>query len=126
MYDNLKNESDINYKFILLGDSGVGKTCIFKKISYSKFFEENVSTMGVDYNTFNYLIEIEENGKKIKKDIKIKLFDTCGQERYRSVPISYINNSNGIIIVYDITERKSFDNVILWLNSIEKEYSKID
>ena len=126
MSDNEKNESDITYKFILLGDGQVGKTCIFRKISYDKFSKNNVPTIGIDYKVLDYEIEIEENGKKIKKNSKIKLFDTAGQERFRALSSRYINNSNGIIIVYDITERKSFDNVIVWINNVEKEYGKID
>ena len=115
---------NITYKFILLGNGNVGKTCIFKKISADEFSKNSISTIGVDYRVLNYVIEIEENGKKIKKKIKIKLFDTAGQERYRALTKSYINNSNGIIIVYDLTERKSFDDVIVWIRSIEEKYGK--
>ena len=121
-----KDEPDITYKFILIGDAEVGKTCIFTKISYDKFVKSNIPTLGIDYKPLEYEIEIEENGTKIKKNTKIQLFDTAGQERYRSFTKSYINKSNGIIIVYDITNRESFDHVIVWLKSIEEEYGKID
>ena len=118
--------ANITYKFILLGNGNVGKTCIFKKVSSDEFSKNSISTIGVDYRVLNYVIEIEEKGKKIKKKFKIKLFDTAGQERYRALTKSYINNSNGIIIVYDITNRESFDNVVLWIKSIEEEIGKCE
>ena len=122
----MKDETKIVYKFILLGDANVGKTCIFKKISSDKFAKDNISTVGVDFQVLDYEFEIEKNSKKIKKKLKIQLYDTAGQERYRSFTKSYINKSNGIIIIYDITERKSFDDVIVWVKSIEEGYGKID
>ena len=124
--NSINNELDITYKFILLGDKLVGKTCIFEKLFFSKFSKGNTSTIGIDYEYLNYEIEIEENSKKLKKNVKIKLYDTAGQERFRSITESYINNSNGIIIVYDITKRKSFDDVIEWVRSIEEKSGKID
>ena len=120
MSNDVKNEPDITYKFILLGDTRVGKTCIFRKISSNKFFNANVSTIGIDYKVFNYEIEIEENGEKIKKKLRISLYDTAGQERYKTFTKNYINNSNGIILIYDITDRKSFDDVTKWVKSIEE------
>ena len=122
MNEDINNETDIIYKFIMIGDSNSRKTSIFKKLFYDQYCNKNVSTLGLDYKTLNYEIEIEENGKNIKKNTKIKLFDTAGQDRFRSLTKSYINNSNGIILVYDINERKSFDGVIEWVKSIEEEY----
>ena len=126
MSDGINYEPDIIYKFILIGDTNVGKTCIFKKLSCSKFEKNNLPTVGLDYQPLNYVIEIEENSQKIKKKIKIKLFDTAGQERFRSFTKSFVNNSNGIIIVYDITERKSFEDVKVWVRSIEDEFGKCE
>ena len=126
MNDDINNETDISYKFVLVGDSSVGKTCIFKKIAYNKFFKSNISTIGVDYKPLEYEIEETKNGKKIKMKFKIKLFDTAGQDRYRSLTKGYIIGSNGIIIVYDITKRSSFDNVIGWIKSIEEIYGKCE
>ena len=122
----MKDEAEIVYKFILLGDTKVGKTCIFKKISSDKFIKDNISTVGVDFQVLDYEFEIEKNSKKIKKKLKIQLYDTAGQERYRSFTKSYINKSNGIIIVYDITNRESFDHITKWIKDIEEQYGKID
>ena len=126
MNDDINNEPDISYKFILVGDSNVGKTCTFVKIAYGKFDQNTTPTIGVDYKNLNYEIEIEENSQKIKKKFKIKLFDSAGQDRFRALTKSYINGSDGIILVYDITKRESFDDVTEWIKSIEEEYGKID
>ena len=126
MNDDINNEPDIIYKFILIGDSNVGKNDIFKKIAYSEFNQNNIATIGIDYKSLNYEIEIEENGKKIKKKVRINLLDTSGQDRFRSIIKGYINNSNGIIIVYDITNRSSFDNVIGWIKFIEEKFGNCE
>ena len=69
--------------------------------------------------TINYEnIEIEINGEKEKKTFNISFFDTAGQEKYRSIAKNYIKGSDGIILIYDITNRKSFELVESWLNSI--------
>ena len=75
----------INYKFVLLGDSSVGKTSIFTRISGRAFPESSISTLGTDKMNveFDNLI-IEDNDKKYKRNFNITLFDTAGQERYRA------------------------------------------
>ena len=122
-----KENYDILYKFILLGDSLVGKTCIFKKIINNKFDEFTVLTIGMDLKTLDYEIEIEEKEKIIKKKLKIKLYDTAGQERLRCLTKNYLNQNNGIIMVYDITNKESFDNVVTqWLKNIENEFGSCE
>ena len=119
-----EDNSIINYKFALLGDSSVGKTSIFKKISTGEFFLENISTIGTDKKSIEYNdIEIEINGKTEKKSFLIELFDTAGQERYRSITKNYIKGSDGIILIYDITNTQSFENVKAWVNQIREEAS---
>ena len=126
MSAGVNNGSDITYKIILVGDTNAGKTCIFKKIAYDRFDKENVASIGIDLKSLDYVIEIEENGKKVKKNTKILLNDSAGQVRYREIIKSYINQSNGIIIVYDITSRNSFDNVTEWITTIEDEFGKCE
>ena len=114
----------INYKYALMGDSMVGKTSIFKKISTGDFYQESVPTLGYDKRTMEYNdIEIEIDGKIEKKDFSVSLFDTAGQERFRSIAKNYIKGSNGIILIYDITNRESFEHVETWLNSIKEVLS---
>ena len=118
---------DIIYKFMFIGDSGVGKTCIMKRLSEDKFCTNAISTIGVDLKTKDYVIEVEENGKKIKKKIQIKFYDTAGQERFQAFTKDYFNKANGLIMVYDITDKKSFDNIIKrWMSTMEKVYGNSD
>ena len=114
-----KNERINDYKFILIGDSSVGKTSIFKKITTEQFNEKNISTIGMDKRTLNFKdIEVNIKGVPKKLDFNIVLFDTAGQERYRSITKTYFTGSDGVILLYDITSKKTFENVEGWLNSI--------
>ena len=116
--------SVMNYKFALLGDSMVGKTSIFKKISTGDFYLQSIATIGTDKRTMDYNdIEIEIDGKIEKKNFSVSLFDTAGQERFRSITKNYIKGSDGIILIYDITNRESFEHVEMWLNSIKEVLS---
>ena len=109
------------YKFALIGDSSVGKTSIFRKISTGNFNEENISTIGTDKRTINYTeIEVNVKGQKEKKSFEISLFDTAGQERFRSITKNYIKGSDGIILIYDITNKETFDHVEGWLENIKE------
>ena len=109
------------YKFALIGDSSVGKTSIFRKISTGNFNEENIATIGTDKRTINYTdIEVNIKGQKEKKSFEISLFDTAGQERFRSITKNYIKGSDGIILIYDITNKETFDHVEGWLDNIKE------
>ena len=116
--------SKIEYKFILIGNSGVGKTSILKFLSTGVFPQEIISTIGVDKKTLNVSVEVEENNKKIKKDFIISLFDTAGQEKFRSIARNYYKGSDGILLLYDITNRKSFENIEIWIDSITESLGK--
>ena len=121
------NEETITYKIILLGDSTVGKTCIFNRIINDEFNLSNLTTVGYDYKSLEYEVEIEKNGTKKLRKTKILLNDSAGQTRYREITKSLIRNTNGIIMVYDITNKNSFDNVVTqWIKSIEKEYGRCE
>ena len=112
------------YKYILIGDTSVGKTTIFKKVTTGVFCEKNISTIGMDKRTvaFNN-IEVDINGKTQKEDFKIVLFDTAGQERYRSITKGYFQGSDIVYILYDITSKKTFNDVETWLDSITQALS---
>ena len=114
----------IEYKFILIGNSGVGKTSILKFLSTGVFPTEIISTIGVDKKTLNVSVEVEENNKKIKKDFIISLFDTAGQEKFRSIAATYYRGSDGILLLYDITDRNSFESIEMWINSIIESIGK--
>ena len=116
--------SKIEYKFILIGNSGVGKTSILKFLSTGVFPTETISTIGVDKKTLDVSVEIEENNKKIKKNFIISLFDTAGQEKFRSIAATYYRGSDGILLLYDITDRNSFESIEMWINSIIESIGK--
>ena len=119
--------SDLEYRLILLGDTAVGKTCLFKKLTFGVFKEKNVSTIGIDRRTFNVKCDLEEkDGTTDSRTVKISLTDTAGQERYKSLTRSYYKSSDAAIILYDITDRESFENVDSWIQSIISSTSHID
>ena len=115
MEEENSDNSDLQYKILLLGPSGAGKTSLL--LQYSDNIFENVSpTVGVDvrykYITYNY--------KKIKLDI----WDTAGQERYNSVTNSCLNGANAIILVYEKTKKESFDKLKNWFNNNKNNIPK--
>ena len=120
--------SNINYKFILLGNPGVGKSSIFRYLSSGCFKADTISTIGVDKKTLYYSYEIEELQKKkkikrVKNDFTISLFDTSGQERYRAITRNYYKSAEGILLLYDITNRNSFESVESWIEQIKSSIS---
>ena len=124
--DNLPN-TDIEYRLILLGDTAVGKTCLFKKLTFGVFKDKNVSTIGIDRRTFKVKCDLEEkDGTTNSKIVQINLTDTAGQERYKSLTKSYYKSSDAAIILYDITDKQSFINIDNWIQSIIASTSQID
>ena len=99
----------------LLGDSGSGKTSIFSRFVYGKFEENAISTIGIDWAFKN----VELKNKNC--NIKLKLIDTSGKERYR--PFIFLKNIDIFIIVYNITDKKSFHDLTEW-NTIINNYKR--
>jgi Ras-related protein Rab-1A len=108
-------EYDYLFKLLLIGDSGVGKSCLLIRFSDDMFMESYISTIGVDFK-----IRTVELDNKV---IKLQIWDTAGQERFRTITSSYYRGAHGVIIVYDITDQESFQNVNLWLNEIDRHTS---
>ena len=111
--DNNKPIIIYNYsiiRLILLGDSLVGKTSFYNKFFYDKFEMNLNSTIGIIENS--KLIQYNDNF------YKIELWDTAGQERFKSLPKKYYQKVDGVILLYDITNEKSFDNTIKWLKDL--------
>ena len=116
---NQNENENIKYKITLLGDSTVGKTSIFRKLFTSKFREGVLSTVGIDMKTLKIEdVEVNTNGNNEKKCFEIAIYDTSGQERFRSIPRNYIRGSDGIILIYDITNKQSFEHIEIWLKNI--------
>ncbi|RAL52263.1 unnamed protein product [Cuscuta campestris] len=105
-------EYDYLFKLLLIGDSGVGKSCLLLRFADDSYLDSYISTIGVDFK----IRTVEQDGKTIK----LQIWDTAGQERFRTITSSYYRGAHGIIIVYDITDQESFNNVKQWLNEINR------
>ena len=106
---------DFSFKVIVIGDSGVGKSCLTNKATKNIFDEDYNATVGFEFFTFNIKIE--------KKIIKLQIWDTCGQELYRSLITNFYRNTSLAIIVYAINNRESFNNIDMWLKELRKHAS---
>ena len=113
---NDTNDNKAVYKMIIIGESAVGKTCIFKKIVSGTFTAKSISTIGIDRRTLTFKINTEDG----EKEIDVQLWDTAGQERFRSITTSYYKASQGLILMYDITKRDSFDALGIWIDSVRE------
>ena len=111
----MSDNNEIEYKIILVGNSGVGKTSFFRKLSTGEFSENNIMTLGVEKISFDINIT---NDKNEQKKIDVSVLDTAGQEKFRSLTVQYFKGSDGVFLLYDITERKSFENVEMWIDSL--------
>ncbi|CAI0437667.1 unnamed protein product [Linum tenue] len=99
------SEYDYLFKLLLIGDSSVGKSCLLLRFADDSYVDSYISTIGVDFK----IRTVEQDGKTIK----LQIWDTAGQERFRTITSSYYRGAHGIIIVYDVTEMESFNNVKL-------------
>ena len=104
---------DYKIKIIVVGDSGVGKTNLINRFASDKFDTNSKATIGVEF--------VYKALKINKEVIKVEVWDTAGQERYRAITSSYYNGSKGAIIVYDITNENSFNNIESWMKEVSKK-----
>ncbi|XP_072020367.1 ras-related protein Rab-8A-like [Amphiura filiformis] len=102
-------------KLLILGDASVGKTSILVRFTNQYFDDNYLMTIGIDFK----IRTIELDGKKIK----LQIWDTAGQERFRTITNAYYRGAMGIMLVYDITNQKSFDNIRNWIRNIEEHAS---
>ena len=108
--------SEFAFKILLLGDSSVGKTCFLKRYTDNTFQDAYLSTIGFD---FKYKFVTLEEGKTVK----VQLWDTAGEERFRTIAKSYYKGAHGIVLIYDVTNRKTYDNIRKWMNQIKDDSS---
>ena len=111
-----KYKKDILYKILLLGDWSVGKTCFLMRYTDNTFTDIHLSTVGIDYKLKSIALDNGEN-------IKVQIWDTAGQDRYKSITKSYIKGANGIILIYDVTKRKTFEGIQNWVKQIKEQVS---
>jgi len=105
-------EHDYFFKILLIGDSGVGKSCLLLRFADDSWTETHISTIGVDFKIKTLDID--------SKTVKLQIWDTAGQERFRTITSSYYRGAQGIILVYDCTDRESFNNVKQWMGEIDR------
>lgn len=106
----MKVDFDHLFKILVIGDSGVGKSSLISKLCNGKMQDSYVSTIGVDFNVKTMIVD--------GKIIKLQIWDTAGQERFKSVTTSYYRGAIGVLIVYDINDKRSFDNIKNWLREV--------
>ena len=110
---------DYSFKVIILGSSGVGKTCILQRYCNDVYDEtKQRATLSFDYLTKKFDID--------KSKVSLNIWDTVGQERFRNITRSYYNNANGAILVYDTTSMKSFKKLEYWIKDLEENGKNIE
>mmetsp|Transcript_15205 Transcript_15205/g.31723 ORF Transcript_15205/g.31723 Transcript_15205/m.31723 type:complete len:206 (+) Transcript_15205:127-744(+) len=107
-----KREYDHLFKLVLIGDSGVGKSCLLLRFADREFTESYISTIGVDFR----FRTVDIDGQTVK----LQIWDTAGQERFRTITSAYYRGADGIIMVYDVTNRDSFLHVRDWLAEVNR------
>ena len=110
--DLISQDYDYLFKVLLLGDSGAGKSSLILRYTEETFNSKLVNSIGVDFK----MKKREIDGKVIK----VQIWDTAGHERFRSITYSYYRGANAIIIVFDLSDKKSFISITEWLKQIEK------
>ena len=107
-------ENDIiEFKIITLGDSGVGKTSIIKRYVYNKFEYNSINTIGISYSFKDVTLP---NGQIIK----LKLIDTAGQEKYRSLSKTYFKHANGVFFIFSLNDPSTFNNLEQWIKDFDE------
>eukprot|EP00389_Voromonas_pontica_P005983 GDKH01008982.1.p1 GENE.GDKH01008982.1~~GDKH01008982.1.p1 ORF type:complete len:236 (-),score=22.15 GDKH01008982.1:150-857(-) len=98
-------------KLLLIGDSGVGKSCLLLRFSDNLFTQSHISTIGIDFK----IKTVDIDGYRVK----LQIWDTAGQERFRTITQTYYRSAMGILLVYDVTNPESFNNIRHWMRQID-------
>ena len=115
---NKTNEEnyEVMFKVVLIGDMKVGKTNIVSRYIKNEFNKDSMSTIGVEFGSKELVIE--------GHNVKVQIWDTAGQEKYKSITNAYYKGAKGAFVVYDITNKNSFDNADNWLNNLRASADK--
>ena len=109
----MSKAEDIIFKVITIGDSGVGKTSILKRYVYNSYNINSLATVGVN---FSFKDVVLKDGTKVQ----LKLIDTAGQEKYKSLAKTYYKNTEGVLFVFSFDDKKSFDNLTNWIDEFKE------
>ena len=114
LHDSQLSQTDnfINFKIIIVGESGVGKSSLLKRAVQNKFDESYQATIGFEF----LLMHFKVNDLKLK----LQIWDTCGQEMYRSLVQGFYRNTSLALIVYDVNQKKTYDALDIWLKDIRQ------
>ncbi|XP_035279035.1 ras-related protein Rab-15 [Anguilla anguilla] len=108
----MAKQYDVLFRLLLLGDSGVGKTCLLCRFTDNEYHPSHISTIGVDFK----MKTLEMDGIKVR----IQIWDTAGQERYQTITKQYYRRAQGIFLVYDITSELSFQHIMKWVTDVDE------
>jgi small GTP-binding protein len=111
-----KKQNEKAIRLLTLGNSMVGKSSIILRYIENKFYDSYISTIGVDF--FKKMVNIQ------KKEYQLHIFDSAGQEKYKSISKQYYHRSEGIMLVFDLTSKSSFDSILNWIEDIENGAEK--
>ena len=138
-----KRDYDHLFKLVLIGDTGVGKSCLLLRFADDAFTESYISTIGVDFRFRTVKVDgarrrlekpprplararrppsrrVRRPRRVAGKTVKLQIWDTAGQERFRTITSAYYRGADGIIMVYDVTSSESFDHVSDWLTEVNR------
>ena len=108
--ESINMEEVLKYKMIFVGDQSTGKSCILNRFANNQFDDQYQATIGLDFQSKNVIIK--------DQDVRLLLYDTAGQEKFRSLIPMYIRESHIVLFVYDITRKESFENIPKWFSDV--------
>ncbi|KAM9778014.1 ras-related protein Rab-15-like [Neosynchiropus ocellatus] len=108
----MAKQYDILFRLLMLGDSGVGKTCMLRRFTDKEFDPAHISTIGVDFK----MKTLDIDGIRVR----VQIWDTAGQERYQTITQQYYRRAQGIVLVYDITSEPSFQHIVKWASDVDE------
>lgn len=108
-----QQEYDLLFKLLVIGDTSVGKSCLLLRLADNTFTGTYITTIGVDFKIRTFDVD--------GKTVKLQIWDTAGQERFRTITSSYYRGAHGIIVVYDVADKETFNNVQeVWIKEVSK------
>jgi len=110
------NQFDLLAKVLIIGDSGVGKTCLLLRFCENSFTTSHLATIGIDFK----MKTIDVEGKRVK----VQIWDTAGQDRFKTITQTYYRGAMGIILAYAVNDRESFQNIENWMKQIKEHASE--
>ena len=108
----MAEDKEYLFRILLIGDSGVGKSCLLLRFADDTYTDTHIATIGVDFKIKTVQID--------GQNVRLQIWDTAGQERFRTITSSYYRGAQGIIVVYSVTDLQTFQNVRQWLQEIER------